>query len=175
MELESLSCNKCGASLEVPPTAKYATCRHCRSQLVVKRTGSAVYTEVLNRIDTRTERMAEDLEALRLQSELDRLDREWEQVEHDWWSRGSLSAPEARARSAGMRVAVILAVVLLFIVTRGRLFYGVSSLMVTALVVYMAIRCASRGMWQQRSWNRIRARRREILRRLDDRAQDGWD
>ena len=49
MELISVSCNHCGAPLEVPPGANYVTCAHCGSRLAVKRTGSAVYTELLER------------------------------------------------------------------------------------------------------------------------------
>jgi DNA-directed RNA polymerase subunit RPC12/RpoP len=76
--LESLSCSHCGAPLEVPPGVRYATCAHCGSRLAIHRTGTAAYTEVLEEIRDRTARMAEDLGHIRLQNELERLDREWE-------------------------------------------------------------------------------------------------
>ena len=60
MELETLSCNNCGAPLEVPPGANFVTCAHCGSRLAIKRTDNASYTEVLDQIGQRTERMSED-------------------------------------------------------------------------------------------------------------------
>ena len=77
MLLESLSCGNCGAPLQVPNNASYVTCLYCRSSLAVKRAGGAAYTEVLDRIDERTERMSEDLTAILLHNELERMDREW--------------------------------------------------------------------------------------------------
>lgn len=61
MELETLSCNNCGAPLQVPENANFVSCAQCGSQLAVKRNESARYTEVLQRLDTRTTEMAREL------------------------------------------------------------------------------------------------------------------
>jgi hypothetical protein len=78
MDITKVSCNSCGASLDIAPGARFVTCRYCAASLEVKRTDSAVFTEVLTRIDKRTATMAEDLGAIRREQELERLDREWE-------------------------------------------------------------------------------------------------
>ena len=66
-----LTCNKCGASLEVPEATRFLTCTACSSQLEVHRSGSTAYTEVL-----------EAVEPVKLDLELEKLDREWvEEVE----------------------------------------------------------------------------------------------
>lgn len=78
MELLAVSCNNCGASLEVPLGANYVTCAHCGSRLAVKRTGSAVYTELLEKLDRKTDVMTRQLAEIAYRSELERLDREWE-------------------------------------------------------------------------------------------------
>ena len=77
MKLLALNCNHCGAPLEVPEKANYLTCTFCQTQLSVQRSGGAAYTEALEKLDERTEQIADDVEILKLQAELDRLDREW--------------------------------------------------------------------------------------------------
>jgi hypothetical protein len=77
MELVAVRCTHCGAPLEVGAQTRFATCRFCSTQLEVKRTDSAVFTEEVARIARNTEVMAENLETIRLQNEIERLDREW--------------------------------------------------------------------------------------------------
>ena len=77
METTQVSCNGCGAALQVPEGARFVTCRYCNASLEIKRTESAVYTETLQRIDQRTAEMAEDLNVIRHEHEVERLDREW--------------------------------------------------------------------------------------------------
>jgi DNA-directed RNA polymerase subunit RPC12/RpoP len=79
MQVESVSCNNCGAPLEVGPGTNYVTCGHCGSRLAVKRTGTSLYTELLEKIDQKTDAMARQLAELRYHAELERIDREWEQ------------------------------------------------------------------------------------------------
>ncbi len=79
MTLEPITCNNCGAALDVPPEANYVTCAYCGSRLEVKRTPSVVYTQVLQQIDERTQRLSADVGQLQLQNELDRIDGDWEQ------------------------------------------------------------------------------------------------
>ncbi len=77
MKLTPVSCQNCGASLEVPDHARFVTCQFCRTQLSVQHTGSAVFTELLGNIADKTNEMAGDLKAIRLQNEIEKLDREW--------------------------------------------------------------------------------------------------
>jgi DNA-directed RNA polymerase subunit RPC12/RpoP len=96
VEVQSLSCNNCGAPIDVPANTNYATCGHCGSRLVIKRTDNAAYTEVLSRIDERTGQMSEDLAEIRAQNELEQVDREW-QIEREQYLEhnkdGSTSVP----------------------------------------------------------------------------------
>jgi LSD1 subclass zinc finger protein len=73
----AVSCNKCGAALDLPRGARFVTCTYCGSRLEVHRSGGAAYTEILESIDQRTEQIADNVEAIRWQNELERLDREW--------------------------------------------------------------------------------------------------
>ena len=78
MKVISVSCNHCGAPLEVPKKARFVTCKYCSSRLAIKATESATYTEVLEAIGERTEKIAQDVETIKLQNRLERLDREWQ-------------------------------------------------------------------------------------------------
>lgn len=78
MELLSLNCGHCGAPLEVPQGTRYVTCGYCSSKLEVHQSGGAIYTQVLEALQKRTEEIADDVEILKLQNELERIDREWQ-------------------------------------------------------------------------------------------------
>ena len=77
MRLVSLNCNQCGAPLEVPEKIQFVTCDYCSARLSIHREGNAVYSEALDEIEKRTGKIAEDLETLKIQNELESLDRQW--------------------------------------------------------------------------------------------------
>lgn len=79
MQIESVNCNSCGAPLEVGATTKFVTCVHCGSRLAIKRTASSAFTETLEKLDQKTDAMAQQLAELRYHAELEKIDREWEQ------------------------------------------------------------------------------------------------
>jgi DNA-directed RNA polymerase subunit RPC12/RpoP len=78
METQAISCNHCGAPLQVQASTRFVTCGHCGSQLRIERSKDAIFTEVLEDMRATQTEMAADLETLRLQNELERIDREWE-------------------------------------------------------------------------------------------------
>ena len=105
--LISLSCNHCGAPIDVPEKSKFVTCAHCDSRLAIKSTGSANYTEVIEavqRIAEQNEDMAEDLEAIRVHKDIEKLDREWQQKDKSYSHTnkdGSHSKPNKRGSVIG--------------------------------------------------------------------------
>lgn len=125
MQLESLSCNNCGAPIEVAPTTNYLTCAHCGSRLAVKRTETAHYTEVLDRLQARVDRVDNELEQLRTENELLRLDQEWEDECKRYMVRtkdGSLVEPSMGRVIGGMLglgAVVVVACVWLGVGTSG--------------------------------------------------------
>lgn len=81
--IETLNCNECGALIQVPASARYVTCNRCGTHLTVQRTGIATYTEATRKppagaADPAVQEMAGRLERLERESELARIDREWE-------------------------------------------------------------------------------------------------
>lgn len=71
------SCNKCGAVLDLPPGLRFATCQFCGSRLEVRFSGGAVYTEVLDASNDGDRQIANELQLIKLQNELGRLNQEW--------------------------------------------------------------------------------------------------
>ena len=112
MELLSVRCNHCGAPLQIPADARFVTCMYCRSELTVQRTEGSVSTEVLQRIEQKTDRMADNLGVIRLQGELELLDREWQMKREKMLvrnRRGELTEPRDMSVLAGCAIAFFLA------------------------------------------------------------------
>jgi hypothetical protein len=110
MNVISVCCNKCGAPLEVPDKTRFLTCSHCGSKLEVQHSGGAYFTSVLEDIDRRTEKMSGDLEVIKLQNDLERIDREWQMTRQRFITRnknGSESVPKAAGGIVGGVVAIV--------------------------------------------------------------------
>jgi hypothetical protein len=113
MRLVSLNCNQCGAPLEVPEKIKFVTCVYCSAHLSIRHEGNAVYSEALDEIEKRTGKIAEDLEILKIQSELESLDRQW-MLDRDRFKvkgqDGHYSVPGQAGSIAGMILAAVFGV-----------------------------------------------------------------
>lgn len=98
MKLVPVCCQNCGASLEIPGDARFVTCQFCRSRLAVQNTGHAIFTELLGGVTENGNLMAENLEVIRIQNEIEKLDWEW-QIEKETHMirgrRGRISEPNA--------------------------------------------------------------------------------
>lgn len=77
--METLTCNSCGAPLEVPASTNYVKCNHCGQQLVVRRSDSATFTEVVDRLTQTADAMSQQVEELSRQNRIAQIDRRWEQ------------------------------------------------------------------------------------------------
>jgi DNA-directed RNA polymerase subunit RPC12/RpoP len=107
MEIVSLNCNSCGAPLRVTAGTNYVTCTHCGARLAVKRSGNSAYTEILEKLDQKTDAIAAQLEEITRQNEVERIDREWEQEREQYLTHhkdGTRSEPNA---IGGLVMAVI--------------------------------------------------------------------
>jgi len=76
--LESLNCNSCGAPLEVPESARFVKCDHCKANLQIHRSGGGTFTEAVEQLTETTEDLAEQVARLTEHNELAALDRNWE-------------------------------------------------------------------------------------------------
>jgi LSD1 subclass zinc finger protein len=76
--LESLNCNSCGAPIDVPSSAKFVKCNHCKANLQVRRSGGGIFTEAVEQLTETTEDLAQQVAKLTEQNELAELDRRWQ-------------------------------------------------------------------------------------------------
>lgn len=100
-----LACNHCGAAIDVEASTRFVTCTYCGSRLEVHRTGNAAYTSVLEAIDQRTQQIAEDVEIIKIQNQLEHLDRQWQMQRDSLLVRnkdGSTSEPSALGTAMGI-------------------------------------------------------------------------
>jgi hypothetical protein len=114
MDTISVSCNKCGAPLEVPDKTRFLTCSHCGSRLEVQRSGGAYFTSVLEEISRNTEKMSSDLEVIRLQNDLERIDREWQMKRQGLMTHnknGGESEPSIGGAVVGGGIAIVFGVI----------------------------------------------------------------
>ena len=113
-QVTSVACNHCGAPLDIAPTTNFVTCAYCGYKLQVHRSANLVYTEVLESIDQRTQRMEQDLSQIKRQNELERLDREWAMTRDSMLVRdkdGSTREPSAFGSDVGGVVAIVAGVI----------------------------------------------------------------
>ena len=110
MQVENIACNSCGAPLEVAATTQFATCRHCGAQLSIQRTDTAVFTEILEKLTTKTDQLSEQVSNLSGLTEVAALDREWEQERENYMvttQHGRRHIPsEAGSIGSGVAIAV---------------------------------------------------------------------
>ena len=117
--MDALTCNHCGARLEVAATTKFVTCARCDTVLEIKRTNSARFTEVYgpapvaHKSKGSRKFMAEADVAL--EEELNALDRQWD-VERDRYlltsEFGGKRIPSKRRGLVAAAILVGLAVIL---------------------------------------------------------------
>src|SRR5687768_6903672 len=106
----SVRCNHCGAPLVVSGGARFLTCSYCNTQLEIHRSGGAVYTEVIDQINQRTERIERDVAHIKRQNEVEQLDRDWDLRRQELMVRnknGSKDVPSAVGGIIGGTVAVV--------------------------------------------------------------------
>ena len=81
-------CIKCGANLRVAPDANHVCCQYCNSELQVVRDGSVLTTRLLESMEEMKGDLGHKLEILRVQNEIERLDREWNLQRHEFMVHG---------------------------------------------------------------------------------------
>ena len=69
MEIEAvkLSCNHCGANLEVAHDTRFVTCTYCDTQLEVRRKHGAAFTRIkqsVRKLERRTKKLAREVARL---------------------------------------------------------------------------------------------------------------
>jgi hypothetical protein len=168
MKLLTLSCNECGAPLEVPADAKFVTCGYCSARLAVQRTSNAVYTEVLEKIGEQTEKLAQEVEVLKLQNELARLDREWsdERERHMISDKHGRHEPSTASVIAPVLVGAVGLVMTLGMLGSGAPGMAIFGLLFFAFGIVIAVANAGKASAYTKAREQYEWRRSQLLARL---------
>jgi hypothetical protein len=168
MSTIGLACNHCGAPLDVPEAAKFATCAHCGSRLTIYRNESAAWTEVAERIAADTGRIGEGVTLLTVQAELERLDREWQMQQERGGRRGKDGKPET---ALGAMIGLAIPLFVLYMIF-GKGDPSATAVLVIILVVVGVIALRTGGLagllGTRLTEAEYQRRRADLVRRIDD-------
>jgi len=169
MEIEALSCNNCGALLDVPAVSNFVTCAQCGSRLAVRRERSVHNTETIEQSDKPEEEFGWRRATVDFDRELEKLRREWREERREYWVRskgGILVEPTTGYVVSQITwcVGMVALTIIWFIIASPSgapaLFFGwigvIASVIALAIAIY-AIRKASK----------YRAAKEEYQRRIE--------
>jgi hypothetical protein len=114
MKITKVCCQGCGADLQVDETVRYVTCNYCHARLEVVHDPSVTHTRLMEKLEKRTERMADNLRVIELQNDLARMDREWELRRESFMvtgKHGHRSLPSTVGSAMSGVVAVVFGVI----------------------------------------------------------------
>lgn len=134
MKLETLICNNCGGPLEVPETANAIRCNHCHSQLAVRRESSVTYTEQIQQVMDRTDRLTDQVVQLTYQNELMRIDRDWERERELHLSTSKEGKKSEPSHIAAILVGGVSCTIGLFVCLTGGGFIGMAFLVIGSVI-----------------------------------------
>lgn len=170
-DLLSLNCNNCGAPLQIRASVRFVTCSHCKSQLSVQQSGGVYFTQLLERVAQQTDAMAGNLETIKLQNELERIDREWQMRQGELMStdkHGRTHKPSPVGPIIGMVVLGIFATVVLSFPAIPPVFLVFLAAMFGMLVWKLFSESSRAAQWREAeaSYQQQRAQLRADLHRL---------
>lgn len=173
-QVVSVTCNQCGAPLQVPESTRFLTCAHCGSRLEVQRSSGAVYTQVLESIGQATQQIAADVDAIRRQNEVERLDREWMMRRNDLMVTGKggrVSKPSAAGAAIGAIIALVFGIFWIGLaVSKGApAFFPLFGLIFIAAALVGGIKSIIRAGQYDDEERSYRQRRDGLLRQDSDR------
>ena len=109
MKLIALTCNNCGAAVDVSETTRFLTCASCGSRLAVVRTESSAFTELIEKIDLKTDWIAKQVAAIEFHNEIKRIDADWQQERASYLVNGFI--PDQVSASFQAAIAVFIGLV----------------------------------------------------------------
>ncbi|MGC4017426.1 MAG: hypothetical protein QM755_23370 [Luteolibacter sp.] len=160
VRITKVSCQGCGSPLSVNESIRYATCNHCGASLEIIHDPSVTHSRLLEKLEQRTDALANGLKVLQLQNDLELLDREWDRFRDkicDREENGQLIEPSDRAtKGVGVLAMIVGAFLLIASVVNGS--PGMGVVVGIALAVIAGIATASSGSPRVKEYLRMRDR-----------------
>lgn len=177
MQIKKVCCQGCGANLEVDESIRFVTCNYCHARLEVVHGTSITHTKLLEELDQRTESMAKDIKVLKLENELERLDREWESTRQAMLVRGkngSVSEPSATSATFGGIMAIVMGVVWMVLTgsTPAPAFFPMFGLVFIGAGIFGMISGNGKASEFEGLRSRYQARRGELVSQIHKEKQE---
>jgi hypothetical protein len=160
--------------LEVPAKTRFVTCNYCNARLEIHQSGSTIYSEVLESIDTRTEKIADDLETIKMQNDLEQLDRQWSMNLQDYQVRGRdghYSIPSTAGAMIGGVLASVFAVIWIgFAVSMGApVFFPMFGVVFLLIVVVSSVIAVTKSVAYRENRANYERQRHELMAKMNQR------
>lgn len=185
MNVTSVSCNNCGASLDVDEQTRFVTCRHCGSTLEVVRNDNAIFTTAIEQLRDENAAMQQQIRVLELRQQIDALDDAWnvqrqKHVMRD--NQGNEHEPEPAGLVGPLVTGAVGAVTSVIILTQmpfGRSSHAAFFPLIVAMIVVVWIVHAIVNTGKYRLYNDARQRylrrRRELTEQIDALADASFE
>jgi len=177
MKVTRVCCQGCGADLELSEDVRFVTCNFCGSRLEIVHDETVTHSKLLEKIGRQTDEMADDLKVIRLQNELEQLDREWESTRQSLMvadKHGNRSEPSAAGSVVGGVVMIVAGIAWTgFAASMGAPgFFPLFGLLFIGFALFTMIRGASNATQLGSSRSQMQQRRGRLLAELE-RAKRG--
>jgi len=96
VKVTKVACQSCGANLTLDDSIRFVTCGYCSAQLEIVHDSSTIHSKILEDIVKRQNAVEAELNILRIEREIRRIERGWESYRQNLSSRakdGSLVEP----------------------------------------------------------------------------------
>ncbi|MAG93808.1 MAG: hypothetical protein CMJ48_08680 [Planctomycetaceae bacterium] len=172
MNLETLTCNSCGAPLEVPESANFVTCNHCSTRLAIRRTDSTSFTEELEQLSGQTEELAEQVRVLTRQNQVTELDRNWDRQKERYMVTNKHGVKRLPTETGALFGGIVGGVIGIVAVGFGASGGGAGPVVVGLAMIVFALFAGFSGYAKARNYRsaqrRYRRRRTELASGLAD-------
>ncbi|MGB6223120.1 MAG: hypothetical protein WBG04_18975 [Haloferula sp.] len=152
---------------------RFVNCNYCGAKLEVVHDSTTTHTRVLAKLEKQSEEMAGDLKVIRLQNELEKLDREWERETQGYMvtsRNGHRSVPSTGGSVVGGVGAIIFAVIWMSLagsmgaptpfVMFGLLFIGIA--------IFGMAKSSSKAGAYQNGLSKMNERRAKLIREIEE-------
>ncbi|MEM1085538.1 MAG: hypothetical protein AAGI48_15615 [Verrucomicrobiota bacterium] len=172
MSVRKVCCQGCGADLEIEEGIRFVNCNYCGAKLEIVSNRTTTHSRVLEKLEKRSDEMAEDLKVIRLQNELEKLDREWAQEKQRFMVSGK-DGEKSLPSTAGSMIGGVIAIVF------GVFWMGTTSsmgapgifplfgLVFIAFAIFGMVSGGSKASGYRNAKSRMDSKRGDLLRRLE--------
>ena len=175
MKTKKVCCQSCGADLEVDESIRFVTCNFCGSKLEIVHGTTTTHSRLLEEIGEKTDRMSEDLKVIRLQNELERVDREWQVQREGLMTKdkdGGRSKPTAGGSVIGAAIAAVFGIIWIGMASSVSSAGGPAGIQLFGVVfivaaIFMAIGGVNRAGRYQQAEAEMQRKRRKLKAEID--------